>query len=230
MLRSRSRSRSSSSLRAAALALAAVLAFAGAERALAAASDGGGDARAFVQQTIDSVLEILRNKSIPLETKKTDVEAIAYRSFDFTLMSRLVLARNWDKFSPKQQTDFVDAFKKHLSATYRDTLNTFRDETIAIVSSRAESNGDVTVMTLVKGSADDTKVDYRMRKGAAGWRGIDVIIEGVSLVQNFRSQAQEIVSAEGPDGLIQKLRSKQLKKPGQKAAGDRGAAGRTRAS
>jgi len=218
MLRSRSRSRSSRGLRAAAIALAASLAFAGAEHAAAGASDGGDvDARAFVQETIDSVLVILRNKSIPLETKKTDVESIAYKSFDFTLMSRLVLARNWDKFSPKQQTDFVDAFKKHLSATYRDTLNTFRDETISIVSSRAESNGDVTVMTVVKGSADDTKVDYRMRKSPAGWRGIDVIIEGVSLVQNFRSQAQEIVSAEGPDGLIQKLRSKQMKKPAKSA-------------
>ena len=70
-------------------------------------------------------------------------------------------------------------------------------------------------MTVVKGAADNTKVDYRMRKEGEGWRGIDVIIEGVSLVQNFRSQAQEIVSAEGPDGLIQKLRSKQMKSPGK---------------
>jgi len=213
----RSRSRSSRGSRAGALLLASALAFVAAERAVAAPSADDGAARAFVQQTIDSVLVILRNKSVPLETKKTEVETIAYESFDFTLMSRLVLARNWDKFSPKQQTDFVDAFKKHLSATYRDTLNTFRDETISIVGSRVESNGDVTVMTVVKGSADDTKVDYRMRKSPAGWRGIDVIIEGVSLVQNFRSQAQEIVSAEGPDGLIQKLRSKQLKKPAKSA-------------
>jgi phospholipid transport system substrate-binding protein len=207
--------RSSRRQRAAALVLATALALGGTDRAAAAASDPGNDARTFVQQTIDAVLTILRNKAIPLEEKKTDVEAIAYRSFDFTLMSRLVLARNWDKFSPKQQTDFVDAFKKHLSATYRDTLNTFRDETISITGSRAETNGDVTVMTLVKGSADTTKVDYRMRKSDAGWRGIDVIIEGVSLVQNFRSQAQEIVSAEGPDGLIQKLRAKQMKAPGK---------------
>jgi phospholipid transport system substrate-binding protein len=212
MLRSRS-----SRGRAAALVLASVLVLAGGQRAAAAASADDGAARAFVQQTIDSVLVILRDKAVPLETKKTEVETIAYQSFDFTLMSRLVLARNWDKFSPKQQTDFVDAFKKHLSATYRDTLNTFRDETISIVGSRAESNGDVTVMTVVKGSTDDTRVDYRLRKSAAGWRGVDVIIEGVSLVQNFRSQAQEIISTEGPDGLIQKLRAKQMKKLGTKA-------------
>ena len=73
-------------------------------------------------------------------------------------------------------------------------------------------------MTRVKGATGDTTVDYRLRKGDAGWRGIDVIIEGVSLVQNFRSQAQEIVSAEGPDGLIQKLRDKQIQSPRAKKA------------
>ena len=209
--------RSSASRRVAALLFGVALAIAGANAAAAALSGPESEARSFVQQTIDTVLGILRNGAIPLEEKKNRVESIAYERFDFELMSRLVLARNWQKFSDKQKRDFVDAFKKHLSATYRDTLNTFRDETIAIVSSRAESNGDVTVMTVVKGSADDTKVDYRLRKGANGWRGIDVIIEGVSLVQNFRSQAQEIVSAEGPDGLIQKLRSKQMKKPAKSA-------------
>jgi len=188
------------------LALAAVV------TPTAAAADTD-DARAFVQATIDQVMGILKNGSLPLEQKKNDVEEIAYERFDFALISRLVLAQNWNKFSDKQKADFTDAFKKHLSATYRDTLNDFRDEQIVIASARPEKNGDVTVMTLVKDATSDTKVDYRLRKGDAGWRGIDVIIEGVSLVQNFRSQAQEIVSAEGPDGLIAKLRAKQLKSP-----------------
>lgn len=181
----------------------------------AAAQAAGGEAegRTFVQSTIDQVMAILKDGSLPLEEKKNRVEEIAYERFDFELISRLVLARNWQKFSAAQKADFIDAFKKHLSSTYRDTLNTFRDETIEIASSRAEKNGDVTVMTLVKGTTGDTKVDYRLRSSDAGWRGIDVIIEGVSLVQNFRSQAQEIVSSEGPDGLIKKIRAKQIKSP-----------------
>ena len=210
--------RSSASRRAAALLFGVAVAVAGATAAAAALSGPESEARSFVQQTIDTVLGILRNDQIPLEEKKNRVESIAYERFDFELMSRLVLARNWQKFSDKQKRDFVDAFKKHLSATYRDTLNTFRDEDIQIGSSRLEKNEDVTVMTIVTGSADTTKVDYRMRKGDHGWRGIDVIIEGVSLVQNFRSQAQEIVSNEGPDGLIKKLRAKQLKSPHKKKA------------
>jgi len=196
--------------------LVAVAGLSVAGAAFAAASED--DARSFVQGTIDQVMQILHNGSMPLDQKKVQVEELAYERFDFELISRLVLARNWQKFSPQQKTDFIEAFKKHLSATYRDTLDSFKDETIAISSARAEKNGDVTVMTRVKGATGDTTVDYRLRKGDAGWRGIDVIIEGVSLVQNFRSQAQEIVSAEGPDGLIQKLRDKQIQSPRAKKA------------
>ena len=199
-----------------AMVLVAAAGISTAGAAFAAASED--DARSFVQGTIDQVMAILHNGSMPLDQKKVQVEELAYERFDFELISRLVLARNWQRFSPQQKTDFIDAFKKHLSATYRDTLDSFKDETIAIASSRAEKNGDVTVMTRVKGTTGDTSVDYRLRKSDVGWRGIDVIIEGVSLVQNFRSQAQEIVSNEGPDGLIKKLRAKQLKSPRKKKA------------
>lgn len=199
-----------------AMVLVAAAGISTAGAAFAAASED--DARSFVQGTIDQVMAILHNGSMPLDQKKVQVEELAYERFDFELISRLVLARNWQRFSPQQKTDFIDAFKKHLSATYRDTLDSFKDETIAIASSRAEKNGDVTVMTRVKGTTGDTSVDYRLRKSDVGWRGIDVIIEGVSLVQNFRSQAQEIVSAEGPDGLIQKLRDKQIQSPRAKKA------------
>src|SRR5690606_40764430 len=115
---------------------------------------------------------------------------------------------------PQQREEFVAAFKKHLSGTYRDTLDNFKDETIEVEASRLEPRGDVTVMTTVKSASGDTKVDYRLRKIDGEWRGIDVIVEGVSLVQNFRTQAQEIISTEGADALIQKLREKRLESPG----------------
>ena len=177
------------------------------------------EARQVVQSTIDQVLHVLHDGSLSQQVKKDDVEQIAYQRFDFLLISRLVLAQNWSKFSPKQQADFVEVFKKHLSTTYRDTLDNFRDEKITVDNSRLEAKGDVTVMTVVHGAGGDTKVDYRMRKLPDGWRGIDVIVEGVSLVQNFRSQTQEILSTESPDALIRRLREKQIKDVAPKGKG-----------
>lgn len=202
----RRRSLASAVLAAAAAALLGAAAWA-AQAAVAPAEE---EARRFVQTTIDEVLGILKSQELTQEQKKDRVESIAYERFDFELICRFVLARNWNTMSEQQRHDFVDAFKKHLSATYRDTLDEFQDERITIEGSRPEARGDVTVMTVVRQGSGDTKVDYRLRKTDTGWRGIDVIIEGISLVQNFRTQAQEIIGAEGADALIQKLRDKQI--------------------
>ncbi len=180
----------------------------------AARADDEADARASVEATIDEVMRILHDDVMTLENKKDHVEAIAIENFDFDVISRLVLARNWRKFNDTQRADFAEAFKHHLSATYRDTLDNFSDETITVESSRSERNGDVTVKTVVHVQGDKVLVDYRMRKREDRWLGIDVIIEGVSLVQNFRAQAQEIVTSEGPDALIQRLRDKNTAEAG----------------
>jgi phospholipid transport system substrate-binding protein len=198
------------SLASAFVAAAAAALLGAAALAQASVAPAEEEARGFVQSTIDDVLAVLHDGALSQEQKKDRVESIAYERFDFELISRFVLARNWNSMSEQQQRDFVAAFKKHLSATYRDTLDEFRDEKITIEGSRPEARGDVTVMTKVRQGSGDTKVDYRLRKTDAGWRGIDVIIEGISLVQNFRTQAQEIISAEGADALIQKLRNKQI--------------------
>jgi phospholipid transport system substrate-binding protein len=199
---------------AAALAAAGLGAAALAQASVAPAEE---EARRFIQKTIDDVLGILHDGGLSLEQKKDRVESIAYDRFDFVLISRFVLARNWNAMDEQQRQDFIDAFKKHLSATYRDTLDSFRDEKITVEGSRPEARGDVTVMTIVRQGSDDTKVDYRLRKTDNGWQGIDVIIEGVSLVQNFRTQAQEIIGSQGVDALIQKLRDKQIQlDPGTK--------------
>ena len=199
--------------------LATAAAIASFQPARAALSAPEVEARSFAQTTIDMVLGILRDSSLPQQQKRNQVEQIAYQRFDFQLISRLVLAQSWSKLTPKQQGDFVDAFKRHLSASYRDTLDNFRDEKISIEGSRLEPTGDVTVMTVVHGPSDDTKVDYRLRKLEGGWRGIDVIVEGVSLVQNFRSQTQEILSTQSPDVLIQRLRDKQVRDVAPKGKG-----------
>jgi phospholipid transport system substrate-binding protein len=110
--------------------------------------------------------------------------------------------------SPKQRADFEQEFKRHLSVTYGSSVDRYSEEEVEVSDSRAERNGDVTVRTRVVGKGDSIHVDYRLRSRSNEWYVIDVIIEGVSMVSNFRSQTQEIISQEGPDGLIEKLREK----------------------
>jgi phospholipid transport system substrate-binding protein len=179
------------------------------EALAAPASDADRDAaKAAVDATVDSVMTVLNNDAMPIAQKRDAIEAIAYERFDFTTISKLVLARNWRRMTPTQREQFEQEFKRHLSVTYGDSLDRYGDETVEITDSRAERNGDVTVRSRILGNEEPLSVDYRLRSQNGSWYVIDVIVEGVSLLSNFRSQTQEIISAEGPEGLIQKLREK----------------------
>jgi phospholipid transport system substrate-binding protein len=197
------RSRALRHLAAAAGALALLL------PAPAAAEDGP---RAVVTEITDQVLGVLRASELSTDEKRERIERIVYAHVDFDTVARLVLARNWQRFSPAQRAEFVEQFKQHLSHTYGRNVETYRNERVTIVGDRAEVRGDWTVQTKVlRPSGQDVLVDYRLRRHDDAWRIIDIIIERVSLVSNFRSQFQGIVARGGPDRLIELLREKNAK-------------------
>jgi phospholipid transport system substrate-binding protein len=207
-------SKTRSSLAAAALALAVGLAF---TRAAAAAlpSEPAG----VVEQTANRVLDILADKSTSADEKRHRIQEVVYANVDFETLTKLVLARNWGRFDDGQRAKFMDEFKQHLSMTYGRNVETYHNEKVTILEARREGNGDATVRTkILRGGPGDISVDYRLRQRDGGWRIIDVIIEGVSLVSNFRSQFQDVVASGGPDRLITLLAEKNAKGEPLKAA------------
>lgn len=167
---------------------------------------------AVVQQTTDAVVAVLAEKNLAAVEKRHKIDEIVYAHFDFETLSKLVLARNWKDLTPEQQKAFVEEFKRHLSLTYGKNVETYNNERAVVIGDRAEAHDDWTVKTkVIRPNAEDILVDYRLRKEVAGWRVIDVIIEGVSLVANFRSQFQEIISRDGAAKLIDLLREKNAK-------------------
>jgi len=167
-------------------------------------------AREIVDRTTDAVLAVLSNKDLSTQERRSQIEAIAIERFDFQTMSRLVLARNWRRFSEQQRAEFVEEFKRHLSVSYGSRIERYDQEEVKIVGERLEPRGDVTVKTEIRGGQfEGAAVDYRLRNRAPdGWRVIDVIIEGVSLVSNFRDQFKSVLADGGPDELLKRLREK----------------------
>jgi phospholipid transport system substrate-binding protein len=166
---------------------------------------------AVVQETADAVVGVLADKSLSPEQRRAKVQQIVYDHFDFDTLARLTLARHWRQLSPEKQKEFVDEFKKHLSATYGRRFDSYTNERVVVTGDRKEKDGDWTVTSkIVSPGADDIQVDYRLRKGDGSWKVIDVIVEGVSLVINFRSQFDEIITNQGPQRLIELLREKNI--------------------
>jgi phospholipid transport system substrate-binding protein len=188
--------------------------FAAALLAAPAFADAEAEARAVVQQTVNQVLAILGSKGLSEDQRRQQIEEIAYAHFDFATISRLVLARNWKRFSPEQQQEFIEQFKLQLSKTYGGRITRYQQEEVKVDSQRLEANGDVTVATHIEGGeAKGIEVDYRLREKDGAWKVIDVIIEGVSLVSSYRAQFAEILGHEQPEALLKQLREKNTASP-----------------
>jgi len=161
-----------------------------------------------VQQNAEQVLSIL-NSSASEDDKVRQLQALADQSIDFDTVSRLVLAKYWKQFTPGQQAQFTQEFKKALTLTYARRIGQYGREEIQILGQRPEQLGDVTVQSkIVGGKVGELRVDYRMREKAGVWSMIDISVEGVSLVSSYRSQFQEVIGQGGPEKLLAQLREK----------------------
>jgi phospholipid transport system substrate-binding protein len=167
-------------------------------------------ARAFIRETADQVLVILADGSLDSPKKIARIEELAGERFDFPTVTRLALAQNWKKLSDSQKADFTREFKKHLSVTYGKNIDNYADQKVEITADREEPRGDWTVQTEIVGTepGSEIMVDYRLRKIDGEWKIIDVVVERVSLISNFRSQLRELISAQGVDKTLEVLRQK----------------------
>ena len=165
--------------------------------------------RNIIDEAATKIVSILDDKDQSNEVRVGKIEEIAYDLFDFTTMSKLVLARNWRKLDKDQRADFVREFKRNLSRTYGTRLDRYDQENIEIFATQVEPRDDVSIKTrIVGGQFDGAVISYRLRERSERWRIIDVVIEGVSLVSNYRSQFAEILNTGTIDDLMVKLRDK----------------------
>jgi phospholipid transport system substrate-binding protein len=174
-----------------------------------AATEAEVGARAVIAETVEEVLAVLRDKSVSTQGRIRSIEQIVYGRFDLEVMSRLVLARNWKRFSEEQKAEYVEEFKRYLTNSYGNRIERYDQQTVKIVGQREEPRGDVVVKTkVVGGEFEGALVDYRLRNQTGDWRVIDVVIEGISMVSNYRDQFKSIISSGGPELLLEKLREK----------------------
>lgn len=160
----------------------------------------------------DKVLDVLRDPSLKAESartlKKERIEAILEKIFDFTELSKRTLAQHWSKFDPGQQKEFVGLYKTLLMETYTNKIMTYTDQKIVFNSEVALTENTFEVRSTVLKNAGDIPINYRVMQKDGSWMVYDVVIEGVSLINNYRSQFREILANKPPESLLETLRKK----------------------
>ncbi len=164
-----------------------------------------------IQETSDELQRVVQSERGRLKQDPSYVFAKANEivgpRVDFSIVSRLVLGRHWGLATAQQKAAFSEEFERLLVRSYARAFLDFESWDVRFAPLKlSQADNDIVVRSeVVHPSGPPIHVDYRMRRDAQGWKAYDVVIEGVSLVVNYRNQFRDILRAQGLDGLIQKI-------------------------
>lgn len=167
-----------------------------------------------VKRTAEDVLATVKSDADIQAGDQEKIFALAEEkilpNFNFDKVSRLVLGKNWTKATPEQKTAFQNEFRTLLIRTYATALSKYKNQTIEYKPLRmAEGASSASVKTsILQPGGQPIAVDYSLEKQANTWKVYDIVIEGVSLVTNYRGQFAQEIRQNGLDSLIKKLGDK----------------------
>ncbi|MCU0600809.1 MAG: ABC transporter substrate-binding protein [Desulfobacterales bacterium] len=161
---------------------------------------------ALLQSRIDAVLAILPQKDMPQEEKNRKIMEIVEPVFDFALMAKLTLGKTgWQEMNDVQQKEFIDLFVARLKASYLDKSSLYSDEKVAYKPA-VEAGDKIHAAIDVIGKEKTVEVVYKFYSSAGAWKIYDVEINGVSLIQSYKSQFTEILKNGTVANLLEELR------------------------
>ncbi len=176
----------------------------------AAGGVGAGNATGEVKSVLEKAMEVQTRPDLDGETHKTErahlVRQMISDNFLTTEMASEAVKDSWGKATPKQRAEFSDLFKTLFQESYtRMVLNFLRKETIDYPGEQPEKNGSL-VRTVIMRANEHIPVDYYVVQKGARWVIQDVIIDGVSIVDNYRGSFNRVVTAESFEGLLKRMR------------------------
>jgi phospholipid transport system substrate-binding protein len=167
-----------------------------------------------VKNVTTEVVELItKDKEIRSGNRAKLIEVIEARvlpHFSFESMTALAMGQSWSKATAEQKKRLIEQFKTLLVRTYASALAAFSEQRFDFRPLRAKPNDtDVTVnVRVLQSGAQPVPIDYSMEKTAAGWKVYDVMVGGVSLVANYRTEFNNTVREQGIEGLIKNLHAK----------------------
>jgi phospholipid transport system substrate-binding protein len=165
-----------------------------------------------VKVNVNNVLDVLRNPKLKAESakeiKKDKLRIIYKTMFDENEFSRRTLSRNWSKLNPAEQAEFVKLFEQVLEKSYADKILDYTNEKVEFTKDEMKSDTQAEVQTKIITASKEIPIFYRMILKDGKWKVYDVVVENVSLVQNYRTQFNDILSKNTPEQLLETLRKK----------------------
>jgi len=172
-----------------------------------------GEPTEVIRRTTDQVLQILEDPKLQGPEKQAErqqrLHQISDQAFDWQEMGRRALATHWRGRTPQEQKEFVGLFRDLVERTYMNRLETATQEKqdIQYVGEQVDGQRAAVKTIVLTKRNQQVPLEYRLQQTDGRWKIYDVLVEGISLVNNYRSQFNQIINSSSFDALLQKMKS-----------------------
>ncbi len=166
-----------------------------------------------IKATVDRALLVLRDPKFKPAAKtrerRDQLKQILFARFDFTEMSRRALGANWRRRTPQEQEEFVRLFAELLERAYASTIESYTDEKIVYIGEKVDGNYAEVNSKILTTKGQEYSIDYKTQINSGEWKVYDVVVENISMVNNFRSQFNRVINNSSYEELVHRLKEKQ---------------------
>jgi phospholipid transport system substrate-binding protein len=166
-----------------------------------------------VRQTVDKLLAVLKNPGLTGEAnnreRREKLKELIYQRFDFTEMARRALGPEWRRRSPEEQKQFVRLFTKLLETTYLDQIEAYSGEKVQYRREQKDDQYAHVETGIVDSKGQEFSFNYRLHNVDGDWKVYDVIIEQISVVNNYRAQFNRVLARSSFEELLETMKEKQ---------------------
>ncbi|HEY1267955.1 MAG TPA: ABC transporter substrate-binding protein [Candidatus Binatia bacterium] len=177
-----------------------------------AAGAHAGAATDQTRQTVDKVFAIISDPALKPAAKQQErrekLRQVIYPRFDFAEMAKRSLGPHWNRISPQQQQDFVRVFTGLLENAYAEQIEASEGEKVRYTREQIDGDSAEVFTKVITPKGEEVAINYKLHKVGSDWKAYDVIVENISLVNNYRSQFNRVLANASFDELMRKMQQK----------------------
>jgi phospholipid transport system substrate-binding protein len=165
-----------------------------------------------IKGTVDKALVVLRDPRLKppakLKERRDQLRQILFARFDFTEMAKRALGSNWRRRTPQEQEEFIRLFTDVLERAYAEIIESYTDEKIVYLNERVDGSYADVASKILTSRGEEYSINYKAHLISNEWKVYDVVAENISLVNNYRSQFNRVISNASYEELVRRLRDK----------------------
>jgi len=173
-----------------------------------------------MRATIENVLATLQDPNLKGQEKqrarRNKLKSVIYPRFDFAEMAKRSLGSHWQRRSPEEQKQFVEVFTELVEGAYLDAIESYNGEKVVVAKDKQDKTFAEVNSRIVTKKGEEFAIDYKLHQADGGWKVYDVVLENISLVNNYRSQFNRVIGKSSYEELVSKMKEKQFDAPGKK--------------